>query len=155
MNFYWRGRHGRQVQSSSFWRHEHLATIRGTITSVTSELGSNNRSRRMKTKRIFGWPQLLALCGLFACHNAFAFYNPSTGRWLSRDPIEERDGPSVYAFVRNLPVSLMDNLGLCGNCGPDVTGPLVHTLTSIRDYFDGMSYQSQRDSCYALIDPRP
>ncbi|HXT39543.1 MAG TPA: hypothetical protein VN887_05925 [Candidatus Angelobacter sp.] len=40
----------------------------------------------MKTKSTFGLRQLLALCGLFVCHNAFAFYNPATGRWLSRDP---------------------------------------------------------------------
>jgi len=43
----------------------------------------------MKTKSIFGWPQLLAVCGLFVSQTAFAFYNPSTGRWLSRDPVNE------------------------------------------------------------------
>ena len=38
----------------------------------------------MKTENIFGLPHLLALCGLFVCHNAFAFYNSSTGRRRSR-----------------------------------------------------------------------
>ena len=32
---------------------------------------------------------------------AQAFYNPSTGRWLSRYPIEERGDLNLYGFVRN------------------------------------------------------
>ena len=40
------------------------------------------------------------------------YYNPSTGRWLSRDPIGEQGGPNLYAFVRNNPISLIDLLGL-------------------------------------------
>jgi RHS repeat-associated protein len=53
------------------------------------------------------------------------YYNPSSGRWLSRDPIGEPDfdqrfrkhhkrGPSVnlYAFVNNSPVNHLDPLGL-------------------------------------------
>lgn len=37
----------------------------------------------MKTENIFDLPQLLAFCGALTCHNAFVFYNPSTGPWLS------------------------------------------------------------------------
>src|SRR6266487_1220596 len=29
----------------------------------------------------------------------FRYYNPSTGRWLSRDPIAERGGPNLYLFA--------------------------------------------------------
>jgi RHS repeat-associated protein len=39
-------------------------------------------------------------------------YNPSTGRWLSRDPIVEQGGLHLYGFVRNNPVQLFDYLGL-------------------------------------------
>ena len=42
---------------------------------------------------------------------AQAFYNPSTGRWLSRDPIEERGGQALYAFVGNEPIGRVDILG--------------------------------------------
>ncbi|HXT41729.1 MAG TPA: RHS repeat-associated core domain-containing protein [Candidatus Angelobacter sp.] len=66
----------------------------------------------MKTKSIFGWPQLLALCGLFGCHNAFAFYNPSTGRWLSRDPIEEHGGANSYCAALNDLANKLDPVGL-------------------------------------------
>ncbi|MCO5053799.1 MAG: hypothetical protein M9920_16095 [Verrucomicrobiae bacterium] len=67
---------------------------------------------------------------LFATHSTEAFYNPSTGRWLSRDPIGDvcgRDpmtdeegggisellgGPNIYEFAGNNPLSHVDDLGL-------------------------------------------
>jgi RHS repeat-associated protein len=42
----------------------------------------------------------------------YRYYNPSTGRWLSRDPIEERGGRNLCSFVSNLPVNSWDLLGL-------------------------------------------
>ena len=39
------------------------------------------------------------------------FYCPDHGRWLNRDPIEERGGENLYAFCRNTPVLLVDVLG--------------------------------------------
>ena len=56
---------------------------------------------------------------------AQAFYNPSTGRWLSRDPIAEKGGRNVHAFVGNSPVSNIDKLGLkcCVLVYPRGTGP--------------------------------
>ena len=44
---------------------------------------------------------------------AHAFYNPSTGRWLSRDPIEEDGGLNIYVFVQNEPASRIDADGRC------------------------------------------
>ena len=54
---------------------------------------------------------------LFWAGDVFAFYNPSTGRWLSRDPIGEKGGLNVYAFVRN-GISSIDARGLkvCEKC---------------------------------------
>ena len=66
--------------------------------------------------------RLLLLAGLLSgfAPVAQAFYNPSAGRWLSRDPIGEHDGPNVYAFVRNNPSNLIDRNGLesWGMSGP-------------------------------------
>jgi RHS repeat-associated protein len=42
----------------------------------------------------------------------FRYYNPATGRWPSRDPIMERGGANLYAFVRNNPLSSIDAIGL-------------------------------------------
>ena len=40
------------------------------------------------------------------------YYNASTGRWLSRDPIEEKGGLNLYGFVYNSPLNKTDALGL-------------------------------------------
>ena len=42
----------------------------------------------------------------------FRYYDPGTGRWLSRDPIEERGGVNLYGFVGNDGVNWIDLLGL-------------------------------------------
>ena len=42
----------------------------------------------------------------------FRYYNPNTGRWPSRDPIEEDGGVNLYAFVGNEPTDQFDPLGL-------------------------------------------
>jgi RHS repeat-associated protein len=64
-------------------------------------------------------------------------YEPPTGRWLSRDPINEpgfqalnrtvasfarNEEKALYAFVGNNPIDNVDALGLCKPfvCGPDV-----------------------------------
>lgn len=42
----------------------------------------------------------------------FRYYNPSLGRWGNRDPIEERGGAALYAFVGNTPAGSFDAHGL-------------------------------------------
>jgi RHS repeat-associated protein len=51
----------------------------------------------------------------------FRQYSASMGRWLSRDPVGERFGSNLYAYVRNEPISLTDRLGLeaTGSCPAD------------------------------------
>ena len=41
----------------------------------------------------------------------FRYHRPPTGRWLSRDPRAEREGPNLYAFVHNDPLSNLDAWG--------------------------------------------
>ena len=42
----------------------------------------------------------------------YRWYDPLTGRWPSRDPIEEEGGVNLYGFVGNNPLSLIDVLGM-------------------------------------------
>ncbi|MBI3418204.1 MAG: hypothetical protein HY043_23180 [Verrucomicrobia bacterium] len=42
----------------------------------------------------------------------YRFYNPSTGRWPSRDPIHETGGMSLYQIVNNNTINRIDVLGL-------------------------------------------
>jgi RHS repeat-associated protein len=45
-------------------------------------------------------------------HYEFRVYDPSSGRWLSRDPIGEAGGENLYGFVGNDPVNGVDLFGL-------------------------------------------
>ena len=40
------------------------------------------------------------------------FYDPSPGRWLSRDPAEESGGLNLYGFVGNDPLDFIDMDGM-------------------------------------------
>lgn len=58
----------------------------------------------------FSTKPLDATSGLY--YYGFRYYNPSTARWPSRDPIRERGGLNLYAYVANSPLSYIDPLGL-------------------------------------------
>ena len=56
---------------------------------------------------------LVLLFGLlFWAGTASAFYNPTVGKWLSRDPIDEEGGLNLFLFVDNSPVTKTDFKGL-------------------------------------------
>jgi RHS repeat-associated protein len=42
----------------------------------------------------------------------YRFYLPGSGRWMTRDPIGERGGMNLYAFVGNNPINKFDPMGL-------------------------------------------
>jgi len=42
----------------------------------------------------------------------YRYYSPEMGRWVSRDPIQERAGHNLYGFVNNGPATRFDFLGL-------------------------------------------
>ncbi len=42
----------------------------------------------------------------------FRHYSPQTGRWLSRDPVEETGGQNLYGFLSNNQTNAVDRLGL-------------------------------------------
>jgi hypothetical protein len=65
----------------------------------------------MKAKQ-FSAMTMFACVMLFATHTAQAFYNPSTGRWLNRDPMQEDGGENHYVFSGNTSVNWFDILGL-------------------------------------------
>ena len=46
----------------------------------------------------------------------YRYYNPSTGRWLSRDPINEDGGLNLYGFAGNNSVNYTDNDGRSYTC---------------------------------------
>jgi RHS repeat-associated protein len=58
------------------------------------------------------------------------YYDPSLGRWTTPDPLGPVDGPNLYAYVRNRPLSLVDLDGLKGLRWKDVR-PYVITAAVI------------------------
>ncbi|UDQ99535.1 RHS repeat-associated core domain-containing protein [Lentisphaerota bacterium WC36G] len=41
----------------------------------------------------------------------YRYYDPENGKWLKRDPIEEKGGYNLYGFVGNNPIDYIDLLG--------------------------------------------
>jgi RHS repeat-associated protein len=78
-----------------------------TFGRITQALGdqAGNVSYRFSTKPAETWTSTGWL------YFGYRWYVPETGRWLSRDPIEERGGINLYSFVRNNPVGKVDVLG--------------------------------------------
>jgi hypothetical protein len=67
--------------------------------------------------KAMSWRLLRGLAPTFLftiSYSASAFYDPTIGRWISRDPIGEEGGQNLYGFVQNAPGDDWDWLGLCG-----------------------------------------
>jgi hypothetical protein len=122
---------------------------------------------------------MLTLVIVLAVIPAKAFYNPSTGKWLSRDPINESGGANETAFVENQPPRFFDAYGLVGepaapNCAPCQYEGWVHRMKADasadawghmegnEDVSPGIDWSSGRPCCacgksgmqYRTIDPK-
>ncbi|HEY5910877.1 MAG TPA: RHS repeat-associated core domain-containing protein [Verrucomicrobiae bacterium] len=53
----------------------------------------------------------------------YRYYSVSTGRWVSRDPLEESGGRNLHCFVGNSPTTSTDSSGLCAGPCASVEGP--------------------------------
>lgn len=70
---------------------------------ITGVMAGNNPFR-FSTKYVDNESDLL--------YYGYRYYKPSTGTWLSRDPISEMGGKNLYAFVANRPINAFDAFGL-------------------------------------------
>ena len=75
------------------------------------------------------------LSGLYLA--TYRAYDPRAMRWLSRDPIEERGGTNLYAYVNGDPVNYVDPAGLCGApCALAVLGICYKAWDLYENYTD-------------------
>ena len=62
------------------------------------------------------------------------YYKPELGRWINRDPIEERGGLNLYVFIQNRGMNAIDLFGL--SCillsGPDLVEGAQWKLARVR-----------------------
>jgi hypothetical protein len=72
-------------------------------------------------------PNWLILFGiaLFALlPSAHAYYDPVPQRWINRDPLDERGGINMFAFIRNQPIHAVDPFGQEGTNFPIIFPPI-------------------------------
>jgi RHS repeat-associated protein len=77
----------------------------------------------------------------------YRWYDPVTGRWPSRDPIEEEGGINLYGFVGNNGINRIDLLGL------DAQGPQINRGTCTVTLFWGHGNDARK--ALALQNSRP
>jgi integrase/recombinase XerD len=67
----------------------------------------------------------------------YRYYDPQTGRWSSRDPIEEKGGVNLYGFIGNNGTNRYDVLGLQMSYPPSVAAAASQgwTAAEIAEFF--------------------
>jgi hypothetical protein len=61
-------------------------------------------------------------------YNWHRFYDPTTGRYISADPIGLGGGINLYGYVNGDPVNKVDPKGLFSPCNPTFNGPVPKKL---------------------------
>lgn len=95
----------------TFAKSKCLQNIHEYVAGFNCANNTDKQNRLMKAKRFARF--IVFVCAvLFTAGTAQAFYNPSTGRWLSRDIIEEEGGENLYRQTGNDLPGAVDYLGL-------------------------------------------
>ncbi len=81
----------------------------GNFFRQEGDLRPANRLAASQLRRGNGHGYGRTASGMF--YYGFRYYDPETGRWLSRDPIREAGGLILYGFVGNDGVNMWDLLG--------------------------------------------
>ncbi len=90
----------------------------------------------------------------------YRYYDPLSGRWPSRDPIEEEGGVNLYVFVGNDGLNFSDYLGMkkCATClrnvkyvatktDPNPLGPKYPPITTTEKGDSGATGEATADNC--------
>ncbi len=106
-------------QGKYFYAGDHLGSAREITDqsgNVVSRFDYDPYGRATQTagtfKPTFGFANYQGIWteGLWA--TKFRFYDPNSGRWLSRDPIGEKGGINFFSYVFNRPINDTDPSGL-------------------------------------------
>ncbi len=75
------------------------------------ELRSGHAGRKIDSESSPKYPEIRGFSMRVTLYG-YRYYDPNTGRWPSRDPIEEEGGINLYGFVENDGVGRVDVLGM-------------------------------------------
>lgn len=128
---------------SRFYTFDHLGSIR-EVTDMTGTVLARYDYDPYGTRTRIGGSDTAYVCTLgYTGHvhhgpsglvlTWFRAYDPTTSRWLNRDPIGEEGGVNLYAYVNGDPINFTDPLGLWS--WRDVLG-FVPVVGSLLDAYD-------------------
>ena len=111
-----------EARGNFFYTQDHLGSVRELTDGAGSVVASFVYDPYGRRSQLSGTAQPdFGFAGLFfenttaLCMTLFRVYDPSRGRWLSRDPLvraELSQGTNLYAYVDNNPINLIDPHGL-------------------------------------------
>jgi len=119
-------RQGEQIVASDaglpagncFYSRDHLASVREAVSQGGGVMAQTRYDPYGRANLLAGTVgQALGFCGLVNHTPSglslawFREYDPTLGRWLSRDPIEEAGGINLYAYVEGDPLNRRDPHG--------------------------------------------
>jgi RHS repeat-associated protein len=111
---------GEEINGTNyFWTFDHIGSVREMTNSVGTIVDQRSYDAFGRVTQLqgstasdfqFGGYYYHAPSGLSLA--TFRAYSSHLGRWINRDPISERGGINLYAYVENDPILKKDSLGL-------------------------------------------
>jgi RHS repeat-associated protein len=93
----WTTDSGQETTTRDFDAFGNIVTNQGSRWSYSTPFGFSTKYEDIETGLLY---------------YGYRYYDPVTGRWPSRDPIEERGGVNLYGIVGNNNINYLDYLGL-------------------------------------------
>jgi RHS repeat-associated protein len=117
-----------------FYNRDHLGSIREVLDSSGNVVARYDYDAYGRATLVYGTNIAdFQYAGMYI-HAAtglnftlYRVYNANTGRWLSRDPLDDAEmsqGPNLYEYVQNDPIDETDPLGLAGGGRGNRSPPL-------------------------------
>jgi RHS repeat-associated protein len=109
-----------------------------------------NRNRSQYLCNSFSTNRLCKFCSLRnnpgVADYGYRYYDPLTGRWPSRDPIEEEGGLNLYGFVGNEGVNKLDFLGMWKKSGRISSNRWTRVCAEEGDGWESLAKENGFDS---------
>jgi len=130
-NGFWR------AGTNYFYIRDHMGSVRQVTDQNGITVAKFNYDPYGRRTQTFGTMWIdYGYAGLFELPNGlkladFRIYDPSTGRWINRDPIREQGGWNMYAYCEGNPVSNSDTSGLKDWSNRETAGMLSQAVNEM------------------------